>query len=136
MTMMKKKCSRCGKIINYTETCDCKINHKRKVRNKYQRDYYEKNKDQLKLIKNAKWYKLRKQIIKRDGAFCRRCFAKNNEFVTENLQVHHIKPRIDYPELIYDDKNLVTICKQCNLELGTSGELDFNYKIPNLDINM
>lgn len=134
--MMYKQCSNCKKRIKVGTTCECVIEKKRKNKNDYQKKYYKENKEQLKLIKTAKWSKLRMQIIKRDNGFCRRCYAKRNEFVTENLQVHHIKPRVDFPELVYDDTNLVTVCKQCNLELGTSHSLDFEYNIKKLNNNL
>lgn len=134
--MMFKQCPKCKSKIKLNEICECQIIDKKAKRNEYQREYYEKNKEYIKMIKNAKWNKLRKLIIQRDGGFCRRCYHKYNFFETENLQVHHIKPRIDFPELVYDDKNLVTVCKQCNMELGTSHELDFNYEIPSLDTKL
>ena len=40
---------------------------------------------------------------------------------TRNLQVHHIKPRKEYPELMFEPDNLITTCKTCNLQMGTSG---------------
>lgn len=131
--MMYKQCPRCKKKVKMSETCDCLIKDKRHKRNEYQKKYYKENKEDIKLIKNAKWSKLRKLIIKRDGGYCQRCFIKYKMFETDNLQVHHIKPRVDHPELVYDDKNLITVCRQCNLELGTTGVLDFGYDIPDLD---
>jgi 5-methylcytosine-specific restriction endonuclease McrA len=48
----------------------------------------------------------------------------------DNLQAHHIKSWRDYPELAYDEDNLITVCKSCNLELGNKNKLDFEWQIP------
>ncbi|RDZ11504.1 HNH endonuclease [Priestia megaterium] len=81
-----------------------------------------------------KFQKLRKQILKRDGAHCVRCRIKYDWMVFDNLQAHHIKSWRDYPELAYDELNLITVCRNCNLELGTSNKLDFKWKAPELEI--
>ncbi|WP_338705247.1 HNH endonuclease [Priestia aryabhattai] len=52
----------------------------------------------------------------------------------DNLQAHHIKSCRDYPELAYDESNLLTVCRDCNLELGTSNKLDFTYEVPKLEL--
>ncbi|WP_009968574.1 HNH endonuclease, partial [Bacillus subtilis] len=62
---------------------------------------------------------------------CQRCLIKYSIVNSSELQVHHIKPRIDYPELMFEESNLITLCKTCNLQLGTSGELDFK---PNINL--
>ncbi len=54
---------------------------------------------------------------------------KNKYYVTSNLQVHHIKPRSDYPELVYEHSNLVTLCQSCNTSLGKKG-IDFEWTVP------
>lgn len=64
----------------------------------------------------------------RDGAHCKRCLAKYNIITASNLQVHHIKPRIRYPELTYEQTNCVTLCRRCNTEYGTVEQLDFDFK--------
>jgi len=121
--MTKKKiCSSCGKRIPFNETCSCKNNTNR---NEYQKNYYKKNKDILKPLSTARWRRLRSLIIKRDRGICQRCFVKFNIVNGNDLQVHHIKPRIEYPELIFDETSLITLCKTCNLQIGTSEQLDF-----------
>lgn len=125
MREKKKTCS-CGRIIGFSETCKCQA---KGHRNKYQRDYYHKNKEILGPLNTVRWKKLRSLIIKRDKGYCQRCFIKYGNINGENLQVHHIKPRIDYPELIWEETNLITLCKTCNLNLGISGKLDFEPRI-------
>lgn len=123
-----KICPNCGKRIPFNETCSCK---KRNNKNKYQRNYYKEHKETLAPLKTARWRKLRSLIIKRDNGVCQRCLIKYGIINSENLQIHHIKPRIEYPDLIYDESNLITLCKTCNLQLGTNKELDFK---PNIDL--
>ena len=78
---------------------------------------------------SRRWRSFRKTIIHRDGNLCQRCFRKYNIINGDSLEVHHIKPRIDYPELMYDELNVVTLCKTCNLQLGTNG-IDFEWETP------
>lgn len=125
MSSKKKICS-CGRIINFNETCSCKKNQNR---NEYQKQYYEKNKEVLKPLSSGRWKKLRSLIIKRDQGVCQRCLIKYGIINSNNLQVHHIKPRIEYPELMFEESNLITLCKTCNLQLGTSEKLDFKPSI-------
>lgn len=129
-----KICSRCNKKISFNEDCSCKIPQDR---NKYQRDYYEENKESLKILSTKRWRDLRKVIINRDGGYCQRCFIKYNIIESDNLQVHHVKPRIKYPELMFEETNLITLCKTCNLNLGIEEELDFepNEKIFDIDFD-
>lgn len=70
---------------------------------------------------------MRKMVIQEDGGVCQRCFIKFEIINSTELQVHHIKPRIEFPELMYERSNLITICKTCNLQLGLK-ELDFDRK--------
>lgn len=81
-----------------------------------------------------KFQKLRKQVIKRDGAHCVRCRIKYDWMVFDKLQAHHIKSWRDYPELAYDESNLVTVCRDCNLELGNSNKLDFDWTAPESEV--
>ena len=126
--MMFRQCKICKKKVPFNEKCECEIKENKNNHNEWFNNYYETNKEELKKINNAKWKKTRKMIINRDGGYCQRCFIKFNVFITDNLQVHHIKPRSSFPELVYTPSNLVTICKRCNLELGTQTELDFEFK--------
>lgn len=120
---MKRICSRCGKIVGYRELCDCK-DTKRRLKAQKQ----ERNNDDPFYKRKYQWGKLRLKIISRDNGFCQRCYYKYGIINDENLQVHHIKPRSKYPELTFDESNLVTLCKTCNTHLGVREELDFDWK--------
>lgn len=116
MVMKFNTICRCGKLVVGSVTnCSCK---KRKPK---------AEKDRNKELTTTKWSKFRKRIIERDSCHCQRCLVKYSLIETSNLQVHHIKPRIKYPNLMYKETNCVTLCKQCNLELGTQEEFDFEF---------
>lgn len=116
-----KFCNTCGAKISLVENCT-KCNSSR---NDYMKGYYHKNKETQNALNSKKWKNFRSMIIKRDKGICQRCFALRDIFISNELQVHHIKPRNKFPELMYDENNVITICKTCNLELGTQEYLDF-----------
>ena len=113
---MKKTTCSCGRINPMGSTCKCK---------REKRSEYMKNYDRDPLLSTRKWLRKRLSIIKRDKGLCQRCLALYGEYNGKELQVHHIKSRKDYPELTFDDNNLITVCKMCNLKLGTKNVLDF-----------
>lgn len=113
---MMVSCGRCGGAHARGEQC-----HIKRTRTKHDR---ERDKE----LTTPRWSRYRDRIIERDGGKCMSCYIKHGEYVMDNLQVHHIKPRTKYPELMYEDTNVVTMCKQCNLIIGTKEQLDFNYE--------
>lgn len=125
--LINKFCS-CGKIILKTEKCECK-KQEDKIRNKYRR---AQNPEEKKFFNSKRWKDTRKSVIKRDGASCQRCLIKYNIITTANLQVHHVKPRVKYngkngyPDLRFEEGNLVTLCQACNTHLYIRENLDFN----------
>ena len=121
----KKICKYCQKLVDENHVCHKKSN---KQYNKYKRDYYKKNKEIVAPIMSYKWKKFRKFILERDDQMCQRCYAKYGIINSDELQAHHIKSRINYPELMYDENNVITVCKTCNLQLGTSDKLDFEWQ--------
>lgn len=115
---MKKICSGCGKIIDFNKDCSCRP---KRILKK------ETNKEDDKFLRSTAWYNKRRKIIQRDNGYCQRCFYKYGILETERLQVHHIKSRLHYPELKMEDSNLITVCQTCNLQLGVSDKLDFEW---------
>lgn len=122
MSGKKMKTCSCGKIIPESETCSCKKDARREYQKQYQRN------DKNNPLKTARWTNLRKEIIKRDGGLCQRCLRKYGKANAEDLQGHHIKSRRDYPELVFTRSNIITLCRTCNLQLGTSNKLDFEFR--------
>lgn len=56
-----------------------------------------------------RWAALRLQAKRRDGFKCTECGSKLS------LEVHHVKPVEQYPELAFDLANLTTMCAACHL---------------------
>lgn len=121
--MPRMKLCSCGKVIPDTETCSCKLRNERKRS-------ADKNKLQDGFYYSKRWRRFREKILKRDNEVCIRCLIKYNVVVKEGLEAHHIKSRLNYPELSFDETNVLTVCKQCNTQLGTSDKLDFEYEMP------
>lgn len=117
---MKKIC-KCGKIIDFNETCSCQNRYD------YKKEYIKKRGDSEKMLYSKKWKDKKEFIKKRDNYMCQRCFYKYGIVNSEELQVHHIKPRVKFPELAYEDSNLICICGTCNRQIGTKEELDFEW---------
>ena len=124
MTTLYKICPHCSSKIVDGEVCECR----KKDRNEYSKKYYESNKELKKMLNSKQWKNTRSMIIKRDGCMCNRCYVQLGKIVSSNLQVHHIKPRNKYPELMFEPDNLITLCKFCNVSLGTQEHLDFEVK--------
>jgi 5-methylcytosine-specific restriction protein A len=80
----------------------------------------EKKKDEL---RSPHWAAARKKHLA-SNPYCVACGGKRL------LQVHHIEPFHDHPELELDPNNLMTLCalKLCHLKLGHGG--DFKYYNP------
>lgn len=136
MKMAYKICPHCNNKYDERDVyCECQKDR----RNEYSKQYYEQNKELKKLLNSKRWRTVRRLVIQRDGGFCNRCYAQLGIFVTDDLQVHHIIPRSKRPDLMFDEDNLVTVCKTCNLQLGTRDKLDWDIKkvaSVNLDVNL
>ncbi|KKM97308.1 hypothetical protein LCGC14_1169300 [marine sediment metagenome] len=50
----------------------------------------------------------RKVVLERDGHTCQDCESK------ENVNAHHLKSLIEYPELVFDVNNGLTLCEECH----------------------
>lgn len=124
LSVRKTICPNCGKIVPDTFKHDCPI--KRQAYNKSKREYYQKNKETQKPLRTKRWKTLRSLIIALDGGYCQRCYRKYGIINSHQLEVHHIKARIFHPELTFDQDNCVTLCKTCNIQLGTTG-IDFEW---------
>lgn len=54
------------------------------------------------------YYEWRNSILDRDNYKCMVCGS------TDKIHVHHIKRVADYPNLIFDIKNGISLCKKCH----------------------
>lgn len=70
------------------------------------------------------WASDRRNHLIKEGE-CQWCGSK------KDLEVHHIKPFCDNPELERDPKNLITLCqgvgRQCHLKFGHLGNFKFSH---------
>lgn len=121
---LQRICFNCNKLVPQYKPCECKKERDKAISKEKNERYAEEKK----FFNSARWKKLRLRIIERDGGYCQRCWFKFFLVVSSDLEVHHIKPRIKYPELRWEETNLVTLCKSCNTELGTIGKLDFVFE--------
>lgn len=136
MSSRKTICPHCRKIIKENSGHTCKGTEKKRLAyNKKKREYYHKNKETQKPLMTRKWRKFRLIIIDRDNNMCQRCYLKYGIINGEELQVHHIKPRIHFPELMFDEENVVTLCKTCNVQLGLNG-IDFTWEAPSMEYRL
>ena len=133
MKKHKTICANCGRMHEFGKTCQC-VKEMRNLKAKQARR--DGRDEATKFYKSAKWRKKRAFIIKRDLGHCQRCKNKYNIINGERLEVHHIKSRHQFPELAFEDSNLITLCKTCNLQLGTSNKLDFDYLPKNIEFNL
>ncbi len=67
-------------------------------------------------LQSPEWLAARRAVFKRDGAICACC--SRTRFDGVSLEVDHIKPRWDYPDLALDMTNLQILCHDCNKSKG------------------
>lgn len=69
-------------------------------------------------IKNSNEYKTwRKAVYERDDWTCQHCKKRGGR-----LHAHHIKPKSQYPELMFDVPNGLTLCESCHHNVHTKME--------------
>lgn len=61
--------------------------------------------------RSPQYYQWRKKVFTRDNYTCQECGSK------EKINGHHIKPILDYPELIFDVTNGITLCETCHTNI-------------------
>jgi 5-methylcytosine-specific restriction endonuclease McrA len=75
------------------------------------------------------WRQLRMVVLKKRGARCECCGASPADGVTV-INVDHIKPRRDFPELALDESNLQILCGVCNHGKGNWDQTDWRSDAP------
>lgn len=58
--------------------------------------------------RSPEFYQWRKAVLQRDNYVCQDCGA------IDNLEAHHIRSIIDYPESIFEFENGLTLCGDCH----------------------
>lgn len=79
------------------------------------------------IYNSARWQQVRDRILIRDRYECQDCVQRLRKAATigERLfgedakiqratQVHHIKELRDYPDLAFDEENLISLCTRCH----------------------
>lgn len=89
-----------------------------------------------KVKSSKKWKDLRKLVFERDSYTCQHCGVRGGK-----LHPHHIKPKILFPELVFQLQNIVTLCESCHKKTDTYGykvkklikNIDYNELISRVD---
>jgi len=72
------------------------------------------------------WKTWRMEIFSRDKYTCQECGKIGGE-----LHPDHIKPKSQFPELVFEISNIRTLCKPCHKKTDTYGYKAKNYKLTN-----
>ena len=100
---MLKACSRCGRVHEYGQCSISAIPYNRKkIAN-----------DITRFRSSRAWQRKRKTILERDAYLCKLCLY-NNRLNSKGLEVHHIIAIKKNAELKLDDRNLITLCRDCH----------------------
>lgn len=63
------------------------------------------------VTRTPQWRALRVQVLRRDRHRCRECGARGR------LEIHHVKPVREAPELAFDMGNLKALCRTCHARI-------------------
>lgn len=69
----------------------------------------------------------REQVIDRDTV-CKCCGQK------DNLHAHHVKHATFWPELRFDVKNGITLCRDCHTQFHTNFKRSYRQKCDEVDL--
>lgn len=64
------------------------------------------------IYKTSRWKQKRLKILKRDKYLCQDCKKYGRRVDAQT--VHHDKTVEEYPELAFEDSNLVSLCNPCH----------------------
>lgn len=73
--------------------------------------------------KSRRWHRKRRAVLMRDRCQCREC--RRYGLAVPASVVHHVWPAEDFPELAWEDWNLISLCAACHNAMHDrdSGEL-------------
>jgi len=71
---------------------------------------------------SPEWQLVRDQVIREEGHQCSEC-GEHIQY-KEDITVDHIRPRIKYPDLAFERRNLRVLCRSCNSRKGAKDLLD------------
>ena len=67
------------------------------------------------IVRTPEFRKWKREVFKRDNFTCQMCGAKTT------LEAHHIKEKVNFPELEYDVDNGVCLCHDCHRKTDNYG---------------
>ena len=115
---MRKYCPKCRMVVDRSHTHQTEMDW-----SKYK---YKDDKGVRRIRNSVKWRNKREEIKRRDGGIDQ--IAANGldgppYIETRNLQVHHIEPLNERPDLAFDNDNLITVSPRTH-ELAESGLIE------------
>ena len=110
---MWKSCPRCGKIHDSKYPCK-----------KPQRIY--PGGDERRLRSSYRWSEKSKEIRDKAQYLCEVCRDKENRFVYDGVEVHHIIKLKDGPSEAFDNYNLVCLCQEHH-KAADAGQISKEY---------
>ena len=66
-------------------------------------------------MRTPEFRKWKVEVLKRDNFTCQQCGAKTH------LEAHHIKEKLNFPELEYVVSNGLTLCHECHKKTDNYG---------------
>ena len=61
-----------------------------------------------------RWQRLRQKYLQ-ENPLCTECYKYS--VMTPSREVHHIEPHNNNPELLFDEQNLMALCKSCHSKM-------------------
>ena len=107
---MKKACSKCGKVHDYSYKCTP--------------DKRIKTDEESRLRKTYKWKTKSLEIREKANHLCEVCRKEN--IYTYDVEVHHITSIRENKALLLDNSNLICLCKMHH-KLAEQGAIDKEY---------
>ena len=107
---VKRSCQYCGRF--HSVGYECPMRPKRKKQGKREAEQTRSS---------YAWQKKREAIKKRDHYLCVYSLSQGR-IVYGELEVHHITPLEERPDLAFEDGNLITLCKEVH-ERAERGEI-------------
>lgn len=112
--MSLKTCRHCGRVVDRRHDCSRRPRRKRYERAEAERGRY-----------TYAWEKKSLEIRERSMYMCAVC-KDQGRVSCEGLEVHHIIPLRERPDLLLDDSNLVCLDEDCH-EKAERGEINREY---------
>ena len=122
--MLKKLCSKCGKVSPYGNyRCNkCEAEYKARIekyskeaKKKYYKKYNSEKRENQDFYNSKSWDLTRQQINNRDRGLCRLCYSEGKIIYSDCI--HHIEEVKENIELRCDDNNLISLCNRCHREV-------------------